>query len=309
MSEIIRDYDLIIIGSGSAWLPAGMYASRYKIKNAIIGEMPGGALATSHRVENWPGVLSAPGGEIMDDFRRHAEIAGSTVIQDRVEGVSKVGEDRFEVKTQKWDVYETKRIILATGNEYRKLGVPGEMEYYGQGVSYCATCDGNFYKDLTVAVVGAGNTAITEALYLSEICKHVHILVRSDRIRAEDIWVEKVREKSNITIHMNTQAKEVMGSMMGVTGLKLQDDSILPLDWVFVAVGSSPFTRIVDGLSPEKDAEGCLIVDKRQETSVKWLYAAWDVTTNSNKFRQTIMSAAEGCLAANSVHEDILRIH
>jgi thioredoxin reductase (NADPH) len=107
---------------------------------------------------------------------------------------------------------------------------------------------------------------------------------------------------------MNTQPKEIIGTMMGVTWLKIQDDTILSLDGVFVAVGSSPFTKIVDSMSPEKDPEGCLIVDKRQETSVKWLYAAGDVTTNSNKFRQTIMSAAEGCLAANSVHEDMLRL-
>lgn len=301
-------YDVIIIGAGSAGLPAGMYASRYKLSNIIIGEMPGGALATSHCVENWPGVLSAPGGEIMANFRLHAENAGSTLIQDRVDEVSKVGEDHFSLRTMSGKTYESKRIILATGNEYKMLGVPWEKEFYGQGVSYCATCDGNFYKNLTVAVVGAGNTAITEALYLAEICKEVHILVRSDRIRAEDIWTEKAKNKSNIVIHYNTQAKEVMGSMMGVSGLKLQDDSVLPLDGVFVAIGSSPFSKIVDGLQADKDAEGCLIVDKRQETSVKWLYAAGDVTTNSNKFRQTIMSAAEGCLAANSIHEDILRI-
>jgi thioredoxin reductase (NADPH) len=301
-------YDVIIIGAGSAGLPAGMYTSRYKLSNIIIGEMPGGALATSHCVENWPGVLSAPGGEIMQSFRLHAENAGSTLIQDRVDEVSKVGEDHFSLRTMSGKTYESKRIILATGNEYKMLGVPGEKEFYGQGVSYCATCDGNFYKNLTVAVVGAGNTAITEALYLAEICKEVHILVRSDRIRAEDIWTEKAKNKSNIVIHYNTQAKEVMGSMMGVSGLKLQDDSVLPLDGVFVAIGSSPFTKIVDGLQADKDTEGCLIVDKRQETSVHWLYAAWDVTTNSNKFRQTIMSAAEGCLAANSIHEDILRI-
>lgn len=182
------------------------------------------------------------------------------------------------------------------------------MEFYGQGVSYCATCDGNFYKGLTVAVVGAGNTAITEALYLAEICAHVHILIRSDRIRAEDIWVEKAKARENITFHYQTQATEVVGSMMGVTGLKLNTGETLSVDGVFVAIGSTPFTRIVDSMNPEKDSEGCLIVDKRQETSVKGLYAAGDVTTNSNKFRQTIMSAAEGCLAANSVHEDILRI-
>jgi thioredoxin reductase (NADPH) len=262
-------YDVIIIGAGSAGLPAGMYASRYKLNNIIIGEMPGGALATSHCVENWPGVLSAPGGEIMQSFRLHAENAGSTLIQDRVEEVSKLGEDHFSLRTMSGKTYESRRVILATGNEYKMLGVPGEKEFYGQGVSYCATCDGNFYKGLTVAVVGAGNTAITEALYLAEICKEVHILVRSERIRAEDIWTEKAKNKSNIVIHYNTQAKEVMGSMMGVSGLKLQDDSILPLDGVFVAIGSSPFTKIVDGLQADKDAEGCLIVDKRQETSVK----------------------------------------
>ncbi len=262
-------YDVIIIGAGSAGLPAGMYASRYKLNNNIIGEMPGGALATSHCVENWPGVLSAPGGEIMQSFKLHAENAGSTLIQDRVEEVSKLGEDHFSLRTMSGKTYEARRVILATGNEYKMLGVPGEKEFYGQGVSYCATCDGNFYKGLTVAVVGAGNTAITEALYLAEICKEVHILVRSERIRAEDIWVEKAKAKDNIVIHYNTQAKEVMGSMMGVSGIKLQDDSILPLDGVFVAIGSSPFTKIVDSLSPDKDAEGCLIVDKRQETSVK----------------------------------------
>ena len=308
MSNSNKKHDLIIIGAWSAGLPAGMYASRYKIDNIIIGELPGGALATSHCVENWPGVLSAPGGEIMDDFLKHAEAAGSTLIQDRVEIVSKVGEDRFEIKTQKWDTYEAKRVILATGNEYKKLGIPGEMDFYGQGVSYCATCDGNFYKWLTVAVIGAGNTAITEALYLADICAHVHILVRGERSRAEDIWIDKANARENITFHYATQASSVEGSIMGVTGLKLTNGEILPLDGVFVAIGSSPYTKIVDDMNPEKDPEGCLIVDKRQETSVKWLYAAGDVTTNSNKFRQTIMSAAEWCLSANSIHEDILRM-
>ena len=308
MSASTIKHDLIIIGAGSAGLPAGMYASRYKIDNIIIGELPGGALATSHCVENWPGVLSAPGGEIMDNFLKHAEAAGSTLVQDRVETVSKIGEDRFEITTQKWDIYEAKRIILATGNEYKKLGIPGEMDYYGQGVSYCATCDGNFYKWLTVAVIGAGNTAITEALYLADICAHVHILVRGERSRAEDIWIDKANARANITFHYSTQASSVEGSMMGVTGLRLTTGEILPIDGVFVAIGSSPYTKIVDGMSPEKDPEGCLVVDKRQETTVKGLYAAGDVTTNSNKFRQTIMSAAEGCLAANSVHEDMLRL-
>lgn len=301
-------YDLIIIGAGSAGLPAGMYASRYKLKNIIIGEMPGGALSTSHCVENFPGVLSAPGAEIMDNFKKHAENAGSEILQDRVEVVSKIGENHFSVSTMGGKNFDAKRILLATGNTYKMLGIPGEKEFYGQGVSYCATCDGNFYKNLTVGVVGAGNTAITEALYLAEIAKEVHIFVRGDVIRAENIWTEKANNTSNIIFHMNTQVAEVQGNMMGVTGVILNTGENLTLDGLFVAIGSTPITNIVDNLSPQKDGEWCLVVDKRQETTIPGLYAAGDVTTNSNKFRQTIMSAAEGCLAANSIHEDILKI-
>ena len=301
-------YDLIIIGAGSAGLPAGMYASRYKLKNIIIGEMPGGALSTSHCVENFPGVLSAPGGEIMDNFKKHAENAGSEILQDRVEVVSKIGENHFSVSTMSGKNFDAKRILLATGNIYKMLGIPGEKEFYVQGVSYCATCDGNFYKNLTVGVVGAGNTAITEALYLAEIAKEVHIFVRGDVIRAENIWTEKANNTSNIIFHMNTQVTEVQGNMMGVTGVILNTGENLTLDGLFVAIGSTPITHIVDNLSPQKDGEWCLVVDQRQETTIPGLYAAGDVTTNSNKFRQTIMSAAEGCLAANSIHEDILKI-
>ena len=301
-------YDTIIIGAGSAWLPAGMYASRYKLSNIIIGELPGGALGTSHCVENWPGVLSASGKSIMDSFAEHAITAGSTILQERVETVTKNGEHDFTVVTASGKEYRSRTVILATGNKYKKLGVPGEVEFLGQGVSYCATCDGNFFKGLSVAVVGGGNTAITEALYLAEIAREVHILVRTDKVRAEDIWVEKAKKHSNIIFHYFTEVAEIQGDMMGMKSILCKDGSTLPLDGIFIAVGNEPYTGLIDHLSPEKDTEGCLVVDKRQETSVKWLYAAGDVTTNSNKFRQTIMSAAEGCLAANSVHEDILRM-
>jgi len=304
---IMTMYDVIIIGAGSAGFPAGMYASRYQLKNLIIGEMPGGALATSHCVENYPGTLSAPGAEIMENFRKHAENAGSEILQDRVERVSKVGEDHFSLETMGGKMFEAKRIILATGNTYRMLGVPGEKELYGQGVSYCATCDGNFYKNMKVVVVGAGNTAITEVLYLSEIASEVHVLVRSDVIRAENIWVEKAKKKENIVFHMNTEIASIEGGMMGVTGIQTKSGETIAVDGVFVAIGSTPITGLVDGMDPRKDADGCLVVDQRQETSVRGLYAAGDVTTNSNKFRQTIMSAAEGCLAANSIHEDMMK--
>lgn len=299
-------YDLIIIGAGSAGLPAGMYASRYQLKNLIIGEMPGGALATSHCVENYPGVLSAPGGEIMKNFREHAEKSGSEILQERVDTVTKLGENHFSVTTNTGKTIESKRILLATWNNYKQLGVPGEKEFYGQGVSYCATCDGNFYKNLIVGMAWGGNTAVTEALYLAEIAKEVHIFVRWEVMKAENIWIEKAKQKTNIFIHYNTEIAEIQWSVMGVTGVVLKNGELRQLDWLFVAIGSTPITHIVDNLQPEKDEEWCLVVDSRQETCVKGLYAAGDVTTNSHKFRQTIMSAAEWCLAAHCIHEDLM---
>ncbi len=298
-------YDLIIIGAGSAGLPAAMYASRYKLSNLVIGELPGGALATSHQVENWPGTQSASGKAIMDSFAEHAIAAGSEILQDRVASIT--GEKgNFTVTTSSGKTFNSKTILLGTGNKYRRLGVPGEERLIGAGTSYCATCDGNFFRKRTVAMVGGGDAAITEALYLAELCSHVHILVRGDKLRAENVWVEKAVAHENITIHYNTSIEEIRGQFK-VEDVLLKDGTVLPLDGVFIAVGSDPDTKLIDAFNPEKDATGCIVVDKRQATSIPGIYAAGDVTTNSNKFKQTIMSAAEGCLAANSIHEDILR--
>ncbi len=298
------DYDLIIIGSGSAGLPAGMYASRYKIKNLVIGAQPGGALATSHKVENYPWILSASGKEIMDQFKEHAEVSGSETLQDTVNDIQKI-DGWFTIKTTNKNL-TTRFVILATGNTYRKLWVPGEAEFLWKGTSYCATCDGMFFKDRDVVLAGGGNTALTEALYLSEICNKVYIVHRRDTFRAEDIWVEQAKKKDNIEFVLNEEVKKVGWSMF-LEEVTLKSGRVLKADGFFVAIWSDPSTKLVEHLSPEMDDEGCLIVDKRQESSIKWLYAAGDVTTNSNKFKQTIMSAAEGCLAADSIHEDILR--
>ena len=298
-------YDLIIIGAGSAGLPAGMYASRYKLNNCIIGAMPGGALATSHKVENYPGTISATGREIMDRFTEHAVSAGSELIQDEVSSVTKSG-NIFTVQTASGKTLEAKYVLLAIGNKYRKLGVPGEEKFLGAGVSYCATCDGMFFRNRNIALVGGGNTAITEALYLAEICKEVHILVRWDEFRAETVWIDQLAKHSNIQVHFDTSVTSIEGGF-GVEKLILNTGNELVVDGIFVAIGNQPETAIIDGLNPMKDAAGYIIVDARQQTNVPGLYAAGDITTASNKFQQTIMSAAEGCLAVHSIHEDILK--
>ncbi|ATU05789.1 hypothetical protein BKN14_05150 [Candidatus Gracilibacteria bacterium HOT-871] len=301
-----KNFDVIIIGAGSAGYPAGMYASRYKMKNIIIGAQPGGALAMSHKVENYPGTISAPGRVIMENFREHAIASGSTLLAEMVTELKKEN-DIFKVKTSAGKNFYSKYVILATGNSYKKLGCPGEKEFLGKGVSYCATCDGMFFKNRDVIVVGGGNTAVTESLYLSEICNKVYILNRSYVFKAENIWLEQAKKKENIEIILNEEVEEIVGDTLGMTGVKLKSGKELKAEGIFIAIGSLPNTSLVDALNPEKDDEGCLVVDKRQETSIKGLYAAGDVTTNSNKFKQTIMSAAEGCLAADSIHEDVLK--
>lgn len=298
--------DLIIIGAGSAGLPAAMYASRYAVKNLVIGELPGGALATSHRVENWPGTQADSGKSIMDRFAEHAVSSGSEIIADRVASVEGA-KGAFTVVTSSGKVFQSKYVLLATGNRYRRLGVPGETEFLGSGVSYCATCDGNFFKGREIVIVGGGDTAATEALYLAELCSKVTILVRKDAFKAEDVWVRKIAEHANMEVRFQSAIAEIRGDFMGVKDVLLQDGTAIVCEGVFVAIGSDPDASLVTPLGVALDEEGCVIVDKTQATSVPGIYAAGDVTTNSNKFKQTIMSAAEGCLAAHSIHEDILR--
>lgn len=298
------DYDVIIIGSWSAGLPAGMYASRYKLSNIVIGAQPGWALATSHKVENYPGTISASGKEIMDNFAEHAKVSGSKLLTDTVTEINQI-DGWFEVKTPSKS-FTSSYVVLASGNTYRKLWVPGEAEFLGKGVSYCATCDGMFFKWRDIVLVGWWNTALTEALYLSEICNKVYLVHRRDTFRAEQIWTEQAEKKDNIEFMLNEEVEEVYGSML-MDGVKLKSGRNIPAQWFFVAIGSDPSTKLVAHMNPNIDDEWCLIVDARQETSIKWLYAAGDVTTNSNKFKQTIMSAAEWCLAADSIHEDKMR--
>lgn len=297
-------YDVIIVWAWSAGYPAGMYASRYKLKNLIIWGQPGGALATSHNVENYPGTISAPGKEIMDKFKLHAEKTWSEFLQEMVNEVTK-HEDHFHIITSSWKEFKAKKIIIATWNNYKHLWSKWEREFLGKWVSYCATCDWMFFKWRDIVIVGWWNTALTEALYLAEICNKVYLVHRKDTFRAETSWVEKVKKTANIELVLNEEVEEITWGLF-VEEVILKSGKVLKADWIFVAIWSVPNTKVVDNLNPEKDSEWCLVVDKRQQTSVAWLYAAWDITTNSNKFKQTIMSAAEGCLAANSVHEDLL---
>lgn len=304
-------YPLIIIGTWSAGLPAGMYASRYGIKNLIIWAQPGGALATSHCVENYPGTLSESGGSIMKRFEEHAKVSGSEIVYDTVISIQKT-EDKvqnggsFIITTARKSEYTCDFLIYATGNAYRHLGVPNEERLIGSWVSYCATCDGNFFKWKDVVVVWGGDSAFTEALYLAHLCTTVKILVRKDRAKAEDIWVKKVAEQKNMEVLYNTEVEDIVGDF-SVTGVLTKDGWTIPTQWVFVAIGSVPSVELIKDLGIELDSDNCIKVDVHQKSSLNHFYAAGDVTDATAKFHQTIMSAAQWCLAAHSIHEVMLK--
>ncbi|MDD2487528.1 MAG: FAD-dependent oxidoreductase [Candidatus Gracilibacteria bacterium] len=299
-------YDLAIIGAGSAGLPAGIYSSRYKLKNIIIGELLGGALTQSHQVENYPGFEKISGSDLMNKFLEHAKISGSEVMNDKVIEISK-SDKSFKLKTLSGKEIESRFLLIASGNKYRYLKVKGEQEFIGKGVSYCATCDGMFYRGREVVIVGGGNTAMTEALYLSEICMKVHIVHRSSSFGGEKVLIDRIMNHKNIEIILNDEVDEIKGGMF-VEEVLLKSGKTLKVDGIFVAIGNEPETSVFDSLGIELDESGYIIVDPRQETSVKGVYAAGDITTNSNKFQQTLISSAEGALAANSIHEDMLKL-
>lgn len=300
------NYDLVIIWAWSAGYPAWMYASRYKLSNLIIWAQPGWALATSHKVENYPGVISAPGKKIMDDFKEHSIVSWSEILEEFVDTVIKK-DNYFYTTTSTNKEFKSKYIIVATGNNYRKLWVKWEQDFLWKGVSYCATCDWMFFKNKDIVLVWWWNTAITEALYLSDICNKVYIVHRRDTFRAEDIWVEKIKQKDNIELVLKDEVDEIVWDALWMTWVNLKSGNKLKATWIFIAVWTIPNTKIVDNMNIDKDNEWCLIVDNKQETSIKWVYAAWDVSTNSNKFKQTIMSAAEWCLASHSIHEENMK--
>lgn len=297
-------YDLIIIWSGPAWLSAWVYAGRYKLKTLIIWELPGWIITQSHCIENYPGFESISGQWLMDNFISHAKNSWSEINQTKISEIQKIW-NNFRLITISWENYETKSIIIATWNKYRKLWVVWEKEFIGAWVSYCATCDWMFFRNRDVAIVGWWNTAVTEALYLAEICNKVYIVHRRNSFSAEEVLIEKIKSNPKIELIMEDSVSEITWNGF-VEKVILNSWKEILVNWVFIAVWSEPDTALFDSLNLEKDQKWFIVVDSKQKTSSTWVYAAWDITTWSGYFQQVIMAAAEWSLAANSVHEYIL---
>lgn len=307
MTNNNNHHKLIIIGSGPAGYSAAVYAARANLNPVIIsGMQPGGQLTTTTDVDNWPGdVEGLQGPALMERMQKHAERFNTQIIFDEIQSVD-FSQKPFILKGDS-ETYLADAVIIATGASAKYLGLDSESAYMGKGVSACATCDGFFYRNKKVAVIGGGNTAVEEALYLSNIAAHVTLVHRRDELRAEKILQDKILEKAkngNISIIWDHNLAEVLGNEMKVTGLKLQstkDDSSqeIEVDGCFIAIGHSPNTAIFENHLAMND--GYIIINSglkgnATETSVKGVFAAGDVA--DNVYRQAITSAGSGCMAA-----------
>ena len=293
--------NLIILGSGPAGYSAGIYAARAGLNPILItGLEVGGQLTTTTEVENWPGdAHGLMGPDLMDRMKKHAETFGVEIINDHIEQVD-FSSKPMTLKGN--NEYSCNSLIIATGASALYLGLESEQKYLGRGVSACATCDGFFYKDKEVCVIGGGNTAAEEALYLSNICSKVHLIHRRDKLRAEQILQDRIFEKEaeeKIEVHWNSQLKEVLGDDNLVTGILLDSGKEINLEGVFIAIGHKPNTDIFESKLEMKN--GYIIINSgldgnATQTSMDGVFASGDVA--DSVYRQAVTSAGSGCMAA-----------
>ncbi|AZD03206.1 thioredoxin-disulfide reductase [Pseudomonas chlororaphis] len=298
---------LIILGSGPAGYSAAVYAARANLKPTVItGLQAGGQLTTTVEVDNWPGdVEGLTGPVLMERMQKHAERFDTEIVYDHIH-TAELQQQPFILKGDS-GTYSCDALIIATGASAQYLGLPSEEAFAGKGVSACATCDGFFYRNQVVAVIGGGNTAVEEALYLSNIAKEVHLVHRRDKLRAEKILQDKLFDKAakgNIRLHWNQNLDEVLGDASGVTGARLRDSLTgetqeLALAGVFIAIGHKPNTDLFKGQLEMRD--GYLLVKGGSEgdataTGIPGVFAAGDVA--DHVYRQAVTSAGAGCMAA-----------
>lgn len=303
-----QHHKLIILGSGPAGYTAAVYAARANLKPTLItGMEQGGQLMTTTEVDNWPGdVEGLMGPALMDRMQKHAQRFDTNIIFDHIKETSLAGRP-LRLKGE-YNEYTCDALIIATGASARYIGLPSEQAFRGKGVSACATCDGFFYRNKPVAVIGGGNTAVEEALYLSNIASHVTVVHRRDQFRSEKILSAKLIEKANngnVTILWDSVLEEVLGDQSGVTGMRIRniknnDAKEIKLDGVFIAIGHDPNTQIFKGQLEMNDT-GYIITKSGQHgmataTNIPGVFAAGDVADHI--YRQAITSAGFGCMAA-----------
>jgi len=293
-------YDLVIIGGGPGGLTAGIYAMRAAMKTVLIEKgAPGGQINMTDAVENWPGIENISGAELSMKFAQHAQSYGLEIVTQEVVTVDP-GLAHHSVRLAGGDVIHTYAVIIGTGGHPRMLNIPGEQEYYGRGVSYCAVCDGFFFRNKTVIVVGGGDTAAEEALYLSKLAKHVYLAHRRDALRASKILQQRVMAECKIEILWNTILSAIEADEGGVSSVGLQDTQTgeqreLPVDGVFIFIGFEPNNQIIPA-GIKMNTDGYVCTDEKCETKIPGIYAIGDL--REKYARQIVISASDGSTAA-----------
>lgn len=295
-----KDYEVIIVGGGPAGLAAGLYCKRAALKTVLFEKgLLGGQIAISKDVENYPGVEGITGFDLAEKMVHHARSFGLEVIPEAVAEVI-AGSERHSVRLVNGDLFETTSLILAAGGSVRKLGIPGETEYLGSGVSYCATCDGFFFRDKTVVVVGGGDTAVEEALYLSKIAAKVYAVHRGGVLRASKILQDRLFSEPRIEVIWNTVITEIRGDGKTVGSVSFENTETgergeMPTDGVFIFIGYSPNNQLIPP-SVRMNEQGFVITDEKCATNVPGIFAVGDLRL---KFaNQIVVAAADGCIAA-----------
>ncbi len=295
--------DLIIIGGGPAGCSAAVYARRFYLDATLIFDRPGGLIATAHKIENWPGIKEMGGFEFGQTLLEHARALGAECVTATVERVEKLPDGNFRV-TASGQTYTAKTVLIASGTLPRQLGIPGEQELQGKGVSYCAVCDANFFKGKTVAVIGGSDSCCNEAELLAEIADKVYLIYRRSQLRAEDANVRGVENHPKVEILYNTTLQEIRGTDR-VEGALLSDGSELALDGVFVAIGREPLTGVFDGIDLDFSPKGEILIDENNGTKTSGVFAAGDVVPG---IKQAIVAAASGVSAVFGVREYLKKL-
>lgn len=296
-------YDLVIVGAGPAGLTASIYASRYKVKHAVVGPLSGGTMTEAHRICNFPSEVSINGWELAQKIETNARGLGAEIIASEVTEISG-SYPEFLIKLASGQSLVAKTILLATGTKRRHLGDEKEQVLLGKGLAYCATCDGPFFKDKIVGVLGGGNSAATAVLYLADIAKEVYwIYSGATPSSAEPSWLEEISKRANIKQQANSRISKLLGEER-LTGVEINQNGEmmeLSVDGLFIEIGSDPATGIFQTMGGQVDERGYIVVDSQQKASLSGVWAAGDTTTASNGLRQIITACGEGAIAADSI--------
>lgn len=296
-------YDIIIIGGGAAGMSAAIYAMRGGMKTLVLEKVAtGGQASKTYEVDNYPGFANSPSGpELMQEFLKHAQKHNVEIRTEAVREIENIGGDIKTVKTRKGE-YQTRTIILATGASPRKLGVPGELELAGAGVSYCATCDGAFFKGLDTVVIGGGNTAMEDALYLARFCEHVYIMNRSKNFKASKVLLDKVNAEPKITVYTDMIAEGFAGNgkleQVLAKNTETGERGFINASGVIIAIGIEPENTLAKKYGLELCERGFIKTDMYLATNIQGVYAAGDCRVSP--LRQVVTAAADGAVAATS---------